>query len=113
MLVTLAQAKAHLRVDTDYEDADLELKVQAASLACWRYIRDGAAGDWIDTAGVPIEDSAGIVFGAPEDVKAATLLLVADLYREREGANTTEWEHGFLPVACRTLLYPYRMPTVA
>lgn len=113
MLVTLAQAKAHLRVDTDYEDADLALKIEGASVSVWEYIKDGVDGVWLDSAGLPIEDSAGYVAGVPQNIVNATLILLGDLYKERDGANTSEWDHGFLPRVVLSLLYPYRLPTLA
>lgn len=112
MLVTLAQAKLHLRIDEDDGDNDLELKIHAASGAVLNYVRQSDPA-WLDTAGEPVIDTAGEPAGIPYEVKAATLLLLGDLYKERDGANTSQWSHGFLPVSVLSLLYPYRMPSLA
>jgi len=37
-LVTLAEAKAHLRIDSDYEDAIIELYIKAAREHCERFL---------------------------------------------------------------------------
>ncbi len=42
-LVTLEQAKAHLRIDDDYGDADLKLKIQGGSSAILAYIQGSRA----------------------------------------------------------------------
>lgn len=112
--VTLEQAKLRLRFDTDHEDDDLSLIIAGASRACWQYIKDGVEdGGWTDSAGLPVEDSAGYTLNVPEDIQNAVLVLVGYLSKEREGDNTAEIEHGFLPVAVRMMLYPYRLPTLA
>lgn len=115
MLVTLEQAKQHLRIqdldsDGHPDDPDLTLKVKAASRAALNYC--GLYANFLDSNGdVPIDSNGDAV--VPDDVRAATLLLVGDLYREREGVNASEWEHGFLPRTVVSLLYPYRLPTLA
>lgn len=115
MLVTLEQAKFHLRIDDSSsagndDDPDLALKIRAASAAVLRYI--GPVQDFLDSSGEPIVESGGGT-AVPADVVAATLLLVGDLYKERDGKNDASWEHGFLPLSVRTLLYPLRTPVIA
>jgi len=111
MLVSLARAKSHLRITGTDDDSDVELKLKAASRAVLRYIDSDQ--DFLDTFGEPDEESDGVALGIPDDIQAATLLLLGDLYKEREGVNASQWEHGFLPVAVVSLLYSYRTPTSA
>lgn len=117
MLITLAQAKEHLRIidlgtGGNPDDNDLILKIEGASESVLDYVRSSDP-DWLDTAGDPILDTNGDPVGIPANVKSATLLMLGYLYREREGDNTVEFEHGFLPRAVLSMLYPYRLPTLA
>lgn len=114
-LVTLAQASAHLRRDTDADDPDLLLKIEAASAMVIDYLKDYEYADF-DSAGV-ILDSAGDPINVQARVQAATLLLIGYLYKEREGSNEhavpAQWGYGYLPIGVTALLYPLRTPTVA
>lgn len=112
MLVTLTQARAHLRSDTSDDDEDLTLKIHAASAAVINYIRNGA-DTFTDSAGDPILDTAGDPVGIPYEIKAATLLLIGYLYRNRDGDPDKDFSLGFLPFPVMALLYPYRDPSVA
>jgi hypothetical protein len=113
-LVTIDEASAHLRRDTDDDNGDLLLKIEAASEMVMDYIGEQ---DWTDSAGEPYEDTAGNGVDVPHRVRAATLMLIGYLYRERdasmEHAVPTQWGFGFLPLGVTALLYPLRKPTVA
>lgn len=115
MLVTLQQAKDHLRMDHAYDDDDITLKVQAASAAIIDYLKD-YADSFLDSAGDVIIDSTGEP-DVPYQVKAATLLLVGDFYMNREPTASdpvdAQYGYGYLPRAVTALLYPLRDPTVA
>ena len=106
MFVSLEQARAHVRSDDTADDADLELKVQAASAAVAGYIGDNAS--FFNSAGVPSADSNGIALDIPEDVKIATLLLVGYFYKDRDNDANHEYETGYLPRPVTALLYQYR-----
>lgn len=119
MLVTLQQARDHLRADTDADDADLTLKIQTASAAVIDYV-----GDLVprDSQGDPFLDSQGDIVGVKERaltrMKLATLVAVAYFYRERDGSQEfavpTQWGYGYaLPQGATALLYTLRKPTVA
>lgn len=119
MLVTLAQARAHLRSDTDADDADLTLKIESASASVLDYLGEFVP---VDSQGDPIVDSQGDVLGIPDRamkrIKQAVLLTVAYLYRERDGSQEyavpTQWGYGYaLPQGATALLYSLRKPTVA
>lgn len=112
MLVSLEQARQHLRSDADADDADLTLKIQAASKAVLRYLKPAGVARLmeVDSSGDPVEDSDGLVDDVPEDVMLSTLLLVGVFYSDREGQEI-KWEPGYLPAAVTALLYPLRDPT--
>lgn len=114
-LVTLQQASDHLRRDTTDDDADLSVKVMAASRAVLNYIDDHS---FLNSTGEPDYDSAGDPVGVPDPIHAAVLLVTADLYTDRDQENFRDG--GTAPrvgeiIFSRTvhfLLDPYRIPTV-
>lgn len=115
MLVSLETASEHLRRDTTDDDADLELKIKAASRAVVTYLKTPSFAD--SNGDIP-EDSNGIAIEVPEDVQAATLLLIGEYYRNRDadagqtGKVPEQFGYGYLPQAVIALLFPYRSPTV-
>lgn len=111
MLVTLAAAKDHLRIDNSDDDNDLTLKIHAASGTVLNYIRNGA-DEFTDSAGDPILDSNDVPIGIPFEIQAATLLLVGYLYKDRDGDPDKAFTHGYLPMGVMSLLYPYRDPAL-
>lgn len=115
MLVSLEQAKAHLRMDHDFDDSDITLKIEGASAAVLDYLKD-YADSFLDSNGEVIEDSNGNP-DVPYQVKAATLLMLGDLYANREPIPTdpvdAQYGYGYLPRAVIALLYPLREPTIA
>lgn len=90
-LLTLAEAKLHIRVDHDAEDALIASLIGAATAAVADYLSMDA------------EDIDG---NAPAPVKAAALLLVADLYANREAQTERPLSEN---PAYRRLLNPYRL----
>ena len=119
MLVTLQQARDHLRADNAADDDDLTLKIQTASDAVIDYV-----GNLVprDSQGDPFTDSQGQIIGVKERalarMKLATLVAVAYFYRERDGSQEyavpTQWGYGYsLPHGATALLYSLRKPTVA
>lgn len=121
--VTLQQAKDHLRVDHDAEDNDIELKIVAASSAVKSYLksaspyeplRDSNDTPLLDSNDLPIpeEDSNGDPILRWE-VRAAVLILLGILYRDRDGQEMKDWAPGYLPAPVTALLYPLRDPAFA
>lgn len=110
MLVTLAQAKGHLRVDFNDEDNDIELKIKAASAAVLNYLKSGA-DSFLDSSGDVIEDSNGPI--VPAEVQAATLQLVGYFWKYRDGTPAGAFQMGYLPPDVTALLYPLRDPALA
>lgn len=122
MLITLAQAKAQLRVTHDADDAEITEMIEAASAAVVSYLKS-YADSFLDSSGnpTPIEgDSPSVIVGyvAPAQAIMACKIAVADLYKNREGqrdnAVPSEFGYGYpLPAAATALLYPLRTPTLA
>lgn len=118
MLVTLQEASDHLRRDTSDDDLDLTAKIYAASAAVKNYIGDSTklwevstdefGEDQLDSNGDPIyaEDSNGRILRF--EVRAATLLMVAFLYRLRDDNQDEAYEQGYLPKPVTALLYPLK-----
>ena len=119
---TLDEAKSHLRVDNDFEDADITLKIQGASQMVKNYLK--SASPWLpeydsnddvvlDSNDEPVLylDSTGQPVPKFE-VKIATLILVGILYRDRDGEEMSSWQMGYLPAPVTALLYPIRDPAL-
>lgn len=88
MVVTVAEAKAHLRLESDEEDAFIESLIEQAQAVAEDYCR------------VTFESPA------PEPVRLAVLLMVAHYYENRD---TPERQiYVTLRMAFESLLYPYR-----
>jgi len=122
MIITRAQAAAHLRIDdaTD-EAADLDLKIQAASAVVLDYI------EWTPDRYVAVneineldsdyeidsdwdEDWDSDWLGDEDSIfqiKAAVLLLVGDMHRYRD-AGSPNYSEATLPPPVRALLYPIK-----
>jgi len=95
--VTLSEAKAHLRVDHDAEDDLISGLIDAAEDYVSRYLERP----------LPWEDEDGHPVPVPAAVRAAILLIVGDLYANREGrfVGTTQTDNP----AVQMLLGPYRL----
>lgn len=124
MLVTLDEAKDNLLVDFSTYDADINLKVKAASGMVLNYLksRRNLYVLQTDDDGQPILDSQGQVIYeldsqggkiVRDEVKHAVLLLVGILFRDRDGAEAKDWMPGFLPAPVTAILYPLRDPAIA
>jgi len=116
-LVTLADAYAHLKLPASPDgspsaaDADLQLKIDAATSHICGYITDRQPADleWI------AEVEAWTADTAPPEGRLAILRLVADFdrYRGDDPDNDQTAEPGVLPLVVRALLVRYRDPVVA
>lgn len=89
-LLTLAEAKLHCRIDHSDEDALITALIATATAATGDYLNAATALD--DTASAP--------------VKAAALLLVADLYENREAQSDRQLYRND---TYHRLLAPYRV----
>ena len=117
-LVTLDEAKMHLRVDQDTEDDDIDLKLEAASAAVLAYVGDSQYL-FLDTGGdeLDLEDTDQAGLRARHLCRQATLLVLGEFYRNREPAATDvmpdRFGYGYLPRSVVALLTPLRTPTIA
>lgn len=99
MIVSIEEAAEHLRID-DYsvEEADLTLKIMAASAIVLDYVEQ-LEEDFADYEGIP---------DYPYQMKAATLILLGDLHRHRDSESPAMRDGATLPSAVRALLYPLK-----
>lgn len=109
MLVTLDEALRQLNQPVD-QDQEITLFIHAASGAVLNYLKSGA-DYFLDSAGLVITDSNDEPVGVPYEVKAAVLILVGYLYRNRD--TNDGFEPGYLPAPVTALLYPLRDPACA
>lgn len=128
-LVTVEEAKQHIRIDNDADDAWLEVFIPAISDAVMSWLKDewrayilatDADGNVLtDSAEVPIIalDSNGEATVKPR-VKAAVLVELAQQYRFRDGSGAAAVPahagHGYvLGTGATSLLNALRKTTVA
>lgn len=90
-LVTLAEAKDHLRIDDDDQDADINSKRLAASAIVIDYIKRPLHG-WTEETAPPL-------------IKSAVLIMLGELFANREAAD--------LPPGAKAILYRQRDPALA
>lgn len=112
-LVSIRQARHHLRVTFDETNTeqiyDLEQKIQQASAIIFDYLKIP-----IPEQTSPEEDSptydywSSVPTAIPYDVKAATLLVVSELWENREATT-----HDCLSPAVKSLLHRHRDPALA
>lgn len=106
-LVTLAQAKRHLRIFHSDEDADVADKVNQASEIVTDYCQRpdlvwSAAVDGDPDASPPTDDIAS---DAPFRVQAAVLMVLDDLWEHRGAAGETGQADGYLSKPVTALLH--------
>ena len=93
-MITLEQAKAHLRITHDDEDTAIRAMIDAATVA---------AADYLN---LPVAD---IIDDMPAPVHAAILLQVGDLYENRERQADRQL---YASLTYERLLNPYRAMAV-
>jgi hypothetical protein len=112
MLVSLEEAKAQVREVRDAEDADITLKIKAASLIVVNYLQDGA-DSFLDSNGNTFDDSNGVAQEVPEDVMLATLVLVGIMFRNRDGDEEKLFTTANLPPQVTALIYHRRQLSIS
>lgn len=115
MLISLKKASDHLRRDTNADNDDLELKIQAASDCVINYMDADATFLVLDSSGQIEEDSDGVAIDVPPYVQIATLILVGIFYKDRDSARFMQGgeDYGRLPFAVTSVLYPKKKPVFA
>lgn len=120
MFATLEQAKAQIEMDHDDSD-DLILRyLRTASSVVKNYLKSASPFEpERDDDFNPVVDSNGDVVYALDssgdriiryEVQAATLLMVAYQFKDRDNNAGGEYEQGYLPKPVTALLYPLRDP---
>ena len=99
MIVTLDELKAHLRIQTDDEDALLQSLLAQAQ---------AAAEDYCRVQFEPEPDEEGNVPDVPEPVRLAVILMTSFYYENRDIPDMTTYKATRM--AFDSLLYPYRDP---
>ena len=99
MIVSLEEAKTHLRIQHDEEDALIVGLIQQAQTA---------AQDFCRVSFEPYIDDAGHEAEVPGPVKLAVLLMVGYFYEHREAEDGASYRT--MRRAFTTLLYPHRDP---
>ena len=121
--VTLDDAKIQVRVDTDDDDTFLTRAISSASESVRLYLKNGRSAYQVelDSNDNAVLDSSGnTVLARNSDgtkivrdvVKDATLLLVGQLYKDRDNDDAATWQPGYLPEPIKSLLYPLRDPAL-
>lgn len=121
-LVTLVQAQAHLRTDSDADDAWINDAIEDVSGAVASWLKDSwrlyLPSGFEDSQGVPIpaEDSNGLIINPV--VRRAVLIELAQQYRFRDGSGAaavpSHWGHGYvLGAGATSILSGLRRSTVA
>jgi len=121
MLVTIEQAKSHLRIDGDYDDQWLKMMIPAVSQAVLLWIKDEARAyqPELDSNGEPVIDSNGDPeMQVKSVVQVAVLTELASQYRFRDGVGVaavpSNWGHGYtLSMGATALLVNLRKSTVS
>jgi hypothetical protein len=76
MLITLDQAKAHMQIEHEEQDDQIEEAIQDASAILLNYLKKDET-EWQDSNGEP--DSV------PYEIRAAVKIMTASLMENREG----------------------------
>lgn len=104
MILTLDQAKAHLRVDTADQDTQVTLYMGAAEQAAVDFLNRAV---YVDQAAMDAAaDTTGVI--ATDAIRAAMLLIVGKLYAFREDVTIAQAGIAELPNGAAALLMPYR-----
>ncbi|SLT77595.1 Uncharacterised protein [Klebsiella quasipneumoniae] len=104
-LVTVPQAKEHLRIDDDAGDGDLLLKIQSGSAALLSYIQGSRE--------LVVSSDGNLIEGEPlKRVQGALLILLGYLDRNRNGEEEEKLQQGELPFSVTMLIYDLRRPTI-
>lgn len=105
-LCSLNEVKDHLRITSDRQDGDIQLKIIQASAIILNYLKVN-----VDVS--PLSVPWGSV-DIPFDVHAAAMLVVGDLFLHREGSQPSSFRE-FDPIskAVESLLRRWRDPAMA
>lgn len=101
-IVTLAEAKLHLRVDTDDEDTTIQIYLDASEVSAANYLNRVIYATDVGT------DTSGVLMNAA--IKAAILLQCGHLYANRESVSMAAGNYMIeMPMGVKFMLDPYRI----
>lgn len=109
MLISLDQARGHLRAQGSADDGDLTLKINAAQLLAEEYLNRKLFATQGELDAAVLDGTAGSMppMVCNDLVRAAMLFILGHLYANREdvitGTTATD-----IPMGSRSLLAPYR-----
>lgn len=122
-LVSLKEAKAHLYVMHDDDDALITAQIAAASSIVVNHLktkRNLYEFEYDSNGDIVIDDDNNFTHTTDsdgdkiprEEVRAAVLLMVGILYKDRDGEEMNKWINGYLPAPITAILCPLRDPTL-
>jgi hypothetical protein len=103
-LITLAEIKAHLKIDHDIDDTELKEKYSRPAPYFWIISRE--QDKVVDSSGNLIEGES------LSRMKASTMRLVGMLYRNPDLAEKEDLQPGELPFSVTAFIYSLRRPTI-
>lgn len=123
-LITLQQAKEHLRVTWDDEDTQILEFIEVASNAIQIYMKSSMNAYLLTNGEAPpiLNGSSEVVdYDVPPVMKGACKIYVGELFKNREGQQDGEiggvlgipHGYGYLPRPVVALLFPLRDPALA
>ena len=101
-LITLEEAKAYLRVDTDADDALISSLLLSAGRLCADVARLTEA-EWTDVDATPADEDSAEIISLRAALRVAVYYTLGYLYEHREEAD----HHGLL-LTLRSLLFAIR-----
>lgn len=108
-LITLEQARAHCRADTD-DDTLLDLYGSASEGAAQQFLNRRVFPDADSMAAAVLDGTAGTdPMLVNDSIRAAVLLLLGHLYRTREEVQGSDGATVQVPLGAHSLLWPYRI----
>lgn len=109
MLISLDQAREHLRAQGGDDDADLTLKINAAQLLAQEYLNRKLFATQAELDAALLAGTAGDMppMVCNDLVRAAMLFIIGHLYANREDVVTGTISTA-LDMGSRALLAPYR-----
>lgn len=109
-LVSLDDAKMHLRIETTDFDTDIAMKIEQATELCLEWIARRGDEPAVDGDPVVPWDETTV----PPPIQAAILMQLSQLYDDRNaGKVVNEIGRGYLTPTVVALLHRFRKPVLA
>lgn len=106
-LVSLEEARFHLRAEPDYPAEQIALYLAAAEEAAQEFLNRRVFADQGSLDAAVLLDTAGdFPMVVNNGIKVAVLLILGHLHANRENASPTKLEA--IPMGAHSFLWPYR-----